>query len=178
MAHASTVHATQVRAAFQPVQVIAFVVGAGYLVAGVLGFVRTGVSDWSPDNLHSLAGFMVNPWHNLVHVAVGGIGLLCAFRPATARMFGWLLVIAFGAFCLWGLAVSGAFATNPVAGMGNPFALDVADNWLHFGTAVVGLLIAVLPARRKVVVETPEPVEPESTVEPVGGRPPADHDDV
>lgn len=161
MAHKPTVH---VRSGLQPVQVIAGLVGIVYLAAGVLGFVRTGLADWSVNNMQPLSGFMVNPWHNLLHVVVGVIGLLFMMRPATSRLYGWMLLIGFGALTLWGLALQGTFTTNPVSGLGNPFGIDRADTWLHFGTAVVGLVIAVLPARRKIVIETPET---EPVTEPV-----------
>ena len=60
--------------------------------------------------------------------------------------------------------------SNPVAALGNPLDLNTADNWLHLGSAVVGLVIAVLPARKVVQLDedlvsrdmvsasTPEPV--------------------
>jgi hypothetical protein len=122
-----------------------------------------------------LLGFTLNPLHNVVHLVFGVLGVLMASTSGLARLYGWLLFLGYGAVMLWGLALAGVFATNPVEPLGNPLALNVNDNWLHLGLAAVGLLIAVLPARRKIVVpETPEtPTDERATgpvAAPVGDR--------
>ncbi|MFE9751366.1 DUF4383 domain-containing protein [Saccharothrix saharensis] len=171
MTHHSTVGRVKV-AGLQPAQVLAGLVGLVFLALGVLGFVRTGFGDFAGDQHAMLLGFTLNPLHNVVHLAFGVLGLLMASTSGLARLYGWLLFIAYGAVLLWGLALAGVFSTNPVAGLGNPLALNVNDNWLHLGLAAVGLLIAVLPARRKIVTEPPVDTR---TGEPVG--PVADHDE-
>ncbi|MCE6994650.1 DUF4383 domain-containing protein [Saccharothrix sp. S26] len=176
MTHHSTVGRVKV-AGLQPAQVLAGLVGLVFLALGVLGFVRTGFGDFAGDNHAMLLGFTLNPLHNVVHLAFGVLGLLMASTSGLARLYGWILFLAYGAVALWGLALAGVFATNPVAGLGNPLALNVNDNWLHLGLAAVGLLIAVLPARRKIVTEPPvdtstgEPIAPVGTDDTVvGGR--------
>ncbi|MFJ6675428.1 DUF4383 domain-containing protein [Actinosynnema sp. NPDC091369] len=171
MTHHSTVGRVKV-AGLQPAQVLAGLVGLVFLALGVLGFVRTGFGDFAGDQHAMLLGFTLNPLHNVVHLAFGVLGLLMASTSGLARLYGWLLFIAYGAVLLWGLALAGVFSTNPVAGLGNPLALNVNDNWLHLGLAAVGLLIAVLPARRKIVTEAPVD---ERTGEPIA--PVADHDE-
>ncbi|TQM83962.1 uncharacterized protein DUF4383 [Saccharothrix saharensis] len=168
MTHHSTVGRVKV-AGLQPAQVLAGLVGLVFLALGVLGFVRTGFGDFAGDQHAMLLGFTLNPLHNVVHLAFGVLGLLMASTSGLARLYGWLLFIAYGAVLLWGLALAGVFSTNPVAGLGNPLALNVNDNWLHLGLAAVGLLIAVLPARRKIVTEPP--------VDTRTGEPVADHDE-
>src|SRR2546429_258925 len=148
MSHPALVGQRQV-AGIQPAQVLAFLVGLIYLAAGVVGFTRTGITDWSTANSASLAGFHVNAWHNLVHTGAGVIGLLFAANSGAARTFGWLLFVVFGAVLLWGLAITGAFASNPLSSLGNPLRLNAADNWLHLGTAAARVVIALVPARRK-----------------------------
>jgi len=146
-------------AGLQPVQVLAGLAGIAFIVFGVVGFTRTGVGDWSTHSF--VLGFSVNPLHNLVHVAVGVLGLLMALGSGLARLYGWLLFLGYGAIFVWGLMITGILAQNPAARYGNPLALNTNDNWLHLGLALFGLLLAVLPARRKVIEEEEEPVLPE-----------------
>ncbi|KOX18849.1 hypothetical protein ADK67_35095 [Saccharothrix sp. NRRL B-16348] len=173
MTHHSTVGRVKV-AGLQPAQVLAGLVGLVFLALGVLGFVRTGFGDFAGDQHATLLGFTLNPLHNVVHLAFGVLGLLMASTSGLARLYGWILFIGYGAVLLWGLALAGVFSTNPVSGLGNPLALNVNDNWLHLGIAALGLLIAVLPARRKIVTEPPvdtrtgEPVVPTADYERPG----------
>jgi hypothetical protein len=150
----------------QPAQMLAALVGMVFLVAGVVGFARTGFGDFAGHQHVFLLGFAINPLHNLVHVVIGLLGLLMSVGSGLARTFGWLVFLAYGAVFVWGLMITGALTTNPVSGAGNPLNLNTADNWLHFGSAVVGLLIAVLPARKAaLVVSEAAPAEPVRTAD-------------
>jgi len=163
----------------QPVQWLAGLVGAALLVLGIVGFTRTGVSDWTSSNVATMIGFHLTPGRNLIYVLAGAAGLLLALLAGTARLYGWLLLIGFAALTLWGLAVVGTFSSNPVSGMGNPLVLAVSDNWWHAGGALLGLLVAVMPARRVIVTDEPEVVE-EPVAEPVadGDHVHPQHDEV
>ena len=141
----------------QPVQVLAGLVGLVFLAIGIAGFARTGFSDFTGNQQEMLLGFMINPLHNLVHVVLGVFGLLAAASSGLSRTFGWLLFIGYGLVSIWGLMITGVISSNPVSGLGNPLNLNSADNWLHIGSAVVGLLIAIMPARKRVHV--PEAAE-------------------
>lgn len=145
-------------AGLQPVQVLAALAGIAFIVFGVVGFTRTGVGDWSTHSF--VLGFAVNPLHNLVHVVVGVLGLLMALGSGLARLYGWLLFLGYGAIFVWGLMITGILAQNPAEQFGNPLAVNTNDNWLHLGLALFGLLLAVLPARRR-LIEEEEPVLPE-----------------
>ncbi|RKT56559.1 DUF4383 domain-containing protein [Saccharothrix australiensis] len=140
-------------AGLQPAQVLAGLLGVVFLVAGIAGFVRTGFGDFAGEHHSMLLGFAVNPLHNVIHLAFGVLGLLMATGSGLARLYGWIVFLAYGAVLVWGLMLAGVVSANPVAGLGNPLALNTNDNWLHLGLAAVGLLIAVLPARRKLVTE-------------------------
>ncbi|NUT97816.1 MAG: DUF4383 domain-containing protein [Saccharothrix sp.] len=153
-------------AGLQPAQVLAGLLGLFFLVAGVAGFVRTGFGDFAGQQHAMLFGFAVNPLHNVVHLAFGVLGLLMATGSGLARLYGWIVFLVYGLVLVWGLALVGLVAVNPVERLGNPLALNTNDNWLHLGLALVGLLIAVMPARRKVVVPEQE-VEPVQQYEPV-----------
>lgn len=141
----------------QPVQVLAGLVGLAYLALGIVGFARTGLGDFAGHQQAMLLGFMINPLHNLVHVVVGVLGVLTATSSGLARTFGWVMFIGFGLVAIWGLMITGVFSSNPVSNLGNPLNLNDADNWLHIGSAVLGLIIAIMPARKVAAVVEPEP---------------------
>jgi hypothetical protein len=132
------------RARPQPAQLLAAAVGIVYVVGGAVGLIRTGFGDFTGSAHAPLLMFGVNPLHNVVHVAVGVLGLLMAMTLISARLFGWLLFVVFGLLFVWGLMVIGV-VPNVVARYGNPLNLNGADNWLHVVTAAVGLVIALLP---------------------------------
>lgn len=149
-------------AGLQPVQVLAALTGIAFIVFGVVGFMRTGGTG---DDHAFVLGFAVNPMHNAVHVVFGVLGLLMAMRSGLARLFGWLLFLGYGAVFVWGLMIAGVLTVNPVSGLGNPLALNMNDNWLHLGLSVLGLLMAVLPARRKLIEEDDEHDVPQQRVD-------------
>jgi hypothetical protein len=149
----------------QPAQILAALVGIVFLVAGVIGFVRTGFGDFAGHQHVYLLVFAINPLHNLVHVVIGLLGIVMSVGSGLARAFGWLLFFAYGAMFVWGLMITGALTTNPVSGAGNPLNLNGADNWLHLGSAAVGLLIAVLPARKAALVASE--AAPDASADPV-----------
>ncbi len=120
---------------------LAFVIGAAYLLVGIIGFTITGLGNWfASDTDESVLGFEVNGAHNIVHLAIGALGLLLAARLGGARTYGWLLFLGYGAAFVYGL-----FAVNrPNL---NFLSLNPPDNWLHLGSALLGLLIALWPTR-------------------------------
>lgn len=128
-------------------QMLALAVGVIYTVIGVVGFFVTGLDDFAGHEGHSLLGFEVNPMHNVVHLLVGVVGLALSARLNTARIFGWLLFVAYGAVFIYGLVVD----KNSDA---NFLALNGADDVLHVVSALAGLLIALLPVRRADALDT------------------------
>jgi hypothetical protein len=155
-----------VRARVQPTQVLAGLVALAFLALGVAGFVRTGFSDFAGHGHSMLLGFAINPLHNVVHLLFGVVGVLLAWSSVTARLYGWLLFAGYGLLVIWGLALVGLTSTNPVSELGNPLNLNVADNWLHVGIAALGLIVAIVPLRRRIVEPEPEPVQ-EPITDPV-----------
>lgn len=123
-------------------QKLALGIGALFVLIGVLGFFATGFAQFArPDTDMFLFGFEVNPLHNIVHLAVGGLGLLLYRSDADARKYGWILAIGYGLTFVYGLIVAG---TNSAA---NFLALNTADNLLHLVSALAGVAVATLPAR-------------------------------
>ncbi|TFV71281.1 DUF4383 domain-containing protein [Blastococcus sp. CT_GayMR19] len=121
-------------------QTIALAFGAIYLLVGIVGFFITGFDDFfghDPDK--TLIVFDINGMHNVVHILIGVAGLLLARTLEGARTYGWLLAAGYGAAFLYGL-----FAVGQDWDFLN---LNWADNILHLATAIVGVVIAKMPAR-------------------------------
>ena len=121
--------------------ILALVVGAAYLLVGIMGFAITGLGSWfARDTNESVLGFEINGAHNVVHLAIGALGLLLAWRLGGARTFGWLLFVGYGAAFVYGLIAVERENLNFLS-------LNPADNWLHLGGALLGLVIALWPTR-------------------------------
>jgi len=149
----------------QPAQVLAGLAGIAFLVVGIIGFSRTGFGNFAGHNDAGFWRFSANPLMSLVRVVTGVIGLLLAFGSGRARTFGWLLFIGYGLLFVWGLMIDGLISSNPFANAGNPLDLEPADTWLHLGVAALGLLIAVLPARRTILLPEDETADEPTVVE-------------
>ena len=122
-------------------QWLSLVIGAAFLLVGIAGFFVTGFSDWTHhDSGQTLLGFSINPLHNVVHVVVGALGLVAATRRGLARWYGIVLFLGYGAVLFQGIATR----NDPEADILN---LNQADNVLHGVTAVLGLVIALVPTR-------------------------------
>ena len=124
-------------------QMLALAFGAIYLLVGVVGFFITGFGNFfAHDTNQTLLGFEINGMHNVVHIVIGVAGLLLARTLAGARTYGWLLAIGYGAAFVYGLIAIGK--------TWDFLSINAADNVLHIATALVGLVIALLPVRNAV----------------------------
>lgn len=124
----------------RPSQVIALVVGAAFTLVGILGFAVTGTADFaSADTDEALLGFELNPLHNVVHLIIGGAGLLLWRTVPQARLYGWLLFAGYGATFIYGL-----FVVNSTSDA-NFLSINAADNGLHLAAALIGLACALMP---------------------------------
>ena len=132
-----------------PIQAASAVVGAVFLLVGVLGFIPGITSDY--DSLRAaghesdaelLGVFQVSVLHNVVHLLFGAAGLALARTASGARAF----LLGGGAIYLvlwlYGLVIDKTSEANFVP-------LNAADDWLHFvlGLAMIGLGV-VLGRRR------------------------------
>ncbi len=126
-----------------PVQIVALLAGAAFLLVGILGFVpgiTSGYSDLSFAGRHSeahlLGLFQVSVLHNIVHLLFGVIGLAAARSFAGARGF----LIGAGAIYLV-LTVYGFLIGHDSPA--NFVPVNAADNVLHLGLGL-GMLAAGL----------------------------------
>lgn len=131
-------------------QQYALLVGAAFLVVGILGFIpgiTTNVGDMSfagddsPSELFGL--FQVSVLHNLVHLAFGVAGLALGWQSWDgARAFLYGAGAIYLVLWLYGLIVDQTSGWNFV-----PF--DSADDWLHFGLGIAMLGGGIVLAYRE-----------------------------
>ena len=131
-----------------PLRTAALLVGATFLLVGLLGFVPGITHPFSdlgaagPDSTAKLLGiFQVSVLHNIVHLLFGVVGLSLARTRAGARTF----LIGGGAvyFVLWiyGLVIDQESGANFVP-------VNSADNWLHLVLAIGMVALGAVGLRR------------------------------
>ena len=118
-------------------QLGAAVVGVAYLAIGVIGFVVTGFGSFVQDTGDGILGFDLNPFHNVVHLTVGGYLLFVSMLNRAA---------AEGAL-IGGGAV---YLVAAFLGFGNHLQIisisDVSapDNYLHVASGLAAILIGLI----------------------------------
>ena len=136
-----------------PAQVFATLLGATFILVGILGFIPGitshlyGGLDFAGHNSQAklLHVFQVSWLHNIVHIAFGLVGLALARTWETARLFLIGGGVVYLVLWLYGLLISMDSGANFV-----PF--NTADDWLHvvLGVTMIGLGFATTRARRPV----------------------------
>lgn len=118
-----------------PAQVFAVVVGLTLVAAGILGFFYNasfGTGDGTERD--AVLGILdVNAWHNLVHLATGGIALAVAGSYGASRGY----ALAFGAVYL--LVALLGFIAGDGEEIFNLIPVNTEDNILHLLLGIAGL---------------------------------------
>ncbi|MER6617762.1 DUF4383 domain-containing protein [Streptomyces xantholiticus] len=134
-----------------PVQRASMLVGAVFLLIGVLGFIPGITTDYGTLEFaehHSeaklLGLFQVSILHNLVHLLFGIAGLAMARAAATARTFLIGGGIIYLVLWVYGLIIDHDSAANFIP-------LNTADNWLHLVLGVGMIALGLLLTRRTTV---------------------------
>lgn len=131
-----------------PVQLAALVVGAVFLLVGILGFIPGITTDYDmlewaghESGAKLLGIFEVSVLHNIVHLLFGVVGIAAARAVASAK---WYLIIGgivYLVLWLYGLVIDKDSDANFVP-------LNTADNWLHLVLGVVMIALGVALTRR------------------------------
>jgi hypothetical protein len=133
-----------------PVQRFALVVGAVYLLVGIVGFAVTGFSGLVANGDKALLGFDLNPFHNIVHMVVGAI-LIAAARSEPADI---AAGVSLGTGAVLLIAAGAGFTNNLQLLSIN--SATAADNGLHLVTGLAAVLFGLLGAKpRPVPVPVP-----------------------
>ena len=141
----STRGATGTRSA---VENAARVVGAVFLLVGILGFIPGITTDYdtmtfaSHDSEAKLLGiFQVSILHNIVHLLFGIAGLAMARAASTARTYLIGGGVIYLVLWLYGLFIDKESSANFVP-------VNSADDWLHFLLGVGMVALGVVLGRR------------------------------
>ncbi len=136
---------------------LAAVAGVAFLLVGMAGFVpglTSGLDDLAvaghTSGAELLGVFQVSVLHNVLHLALGVLGLVAARR--VRRAVGYLLLGGVAYLLLWvyGLLVGHDRAANVVP-------LNSADNWLHLGLGLVMVAAGPLGGQGIVFGNGPRP---------------------
>ena len=126
----------------------AMVVGATFLLVGVLGFIpgiTTNYDDMTfaghESDAKLLGIFEVSVLHNIVHLLFGVIGLWAARAAVTAGYYLLIGGLVYAVLWLYGLLVDKHSSANFVP-------LNTADDWLHFVLAIAMIALGALGLRQ------------------------------
>lgn len=113
-------------------------VSGGFLLLGIVGFLRTGLDHFSNVTGHSLLIFTVNPQTNLIHLVAGLVGIaMVAGGALWARRYA-LLVGALGVpWAIAGFALDGSLSDF--------FARNQELNTTHLIVSIAAVALATWP---------------------------------
>jgi hypothetical protein len=117
-----------------PARLYCALVGAALVVAGIIGFFYessfdTGNSIQADDVFGVLA---VNGWHNLVHLGVGLVLIVCASRLAREAALG--VGLLYIVLAIWGFLVT----EDGIGDILNLVPVNTEDNFLHLILGLTG----------------------------------------
>jgi len=122
-----------------PAQVFGLVIGLTLVAAGILGFFYNasfGTGDGTERD--AVLGILdVNAWHNIVHIATGGLALAFAGSYRASRSY----AIAFGAVYL--LVALLGFIAGDGEEIFNLIPVNTEDNVLHVLFGLAGIFAGV-----------------------------------
>ncbi len=130
-----------------PLQLAAAVVGAVFLLVGILGFVPGVTTNYDQlafaghqSSALLLGLFAVSVLHNLVHAAFGVAGLLLSRTRSGAKNYLVFGGVVYAVLWLYGLLIDHGSPANFVP-------VNTADNWLHLFLAIGMIALGVLLGR-------------------------------
>jgi hypothetical protein len=133
-----------------PVEMLATLVGATFLLVGILGFIPGitsnlygGLDFAGHDSEAKLLHIFQTSWlHNIVHLGFGIAGLALARTWAGARTYLIGGGIIYLALWLYGLITGQESGANFVP-------MNTADDWLHFGLGIGMITLGFVTTRER-----------------------------
>ena len=118
-----------------PARLYAGLVGAVLVVAGIIGFFYN--SEFTTDEaIHDdVFGILsVNGWHNVVHIATGGLGVLAFLGGArSSRTYALGIGVVYIAVAVWGFIIGSGDSILSVV------PINTEDSVLHLILGVLGI---------------------------------------
>lgn len=124
-----------------PARLYACAAGAFLILIGIAGFFYSASFGAPGDVEAALGALRVNAWLNLLHVAVGALGLL-AVSIGASRRYALAVGALFTALAIWGFALDGGEA---ILGF---LPADGGDDGLHLALGLLGLAAAAGTEKR------------------------------
>lgn len=127
-----------------PTRTVIGVLGAVYIIVGLMGFLGDPlVADASHADMPSASGdllgiFPINAVHNVVHLLIGAVLLYGAYDASRAVLVARAVAVTYALVGLLGLVAPDMFGLMPIGG---------ADVALHLGTAAVLFAVTLLEDR-------------------------------
>jgi hypothetical protein len=133
-----------------PARLYAGVVGAVLVVAGIIGFFYEAEFTSDEQVRDAVFGILdVNGWHNLVHIAIGALGLIAFAAGAyAARTYALALGLVYVVVAAWGFIVGDGDSILSI------IPVNTEDNVLHLALGLLGLAAGAA---------SPAPVEARAT---------------
>jgi hypothetical protein len=122
------------------VQTVVPIIGAFYVLIGVVGFFITGFTNFFQQTDDALIGFSINPFHNLVHLAIGAFLILMAMNKNKAVGEG--AIMGVGLFYIVAFVI-GVYAGDNLTILSMSGSGDL-ENFNHLVNGVLLLTIGLL----------------------------------
>jgi hypothetical protein len=122
------------------VQRVGPLVGAFYVLIGVVGFFITGFTNFVQFTGDRLIGFHINPFHNFVHLAIGAFLILMSMNKNKAVGEG--AIMGVGLFYITAFVI-GVYSNDNLTIIGMRGAGD-AENFNHIVFGVLLLTVGLL----------------------------------
>ena len=122
------------------VQTIVPLIGAFYVVIGVAGFFSTGFGNFFQQTGDTLIGFSINPFHNVVHLAIGAFLILMALNKNKAVGEGAIMGVGLFYVVAFVIGVSGGDNLS-ILSMSGVYDLE---NFNHLVNGVALLVVGLI----------------------------------
>lgn len=121
-----------------PAQWFALLAGVFLVALGVLTLIFGSVGWSGSENPADFLIWKASGWNTILWMAMGGIGVFASTRVDSARTYGFVAALVFGALAVWGFIDSG-YETMGI------FSIGTTGNITHAIIAALGAAAALAP---------------------------------